>query len=119
MNFRVPIVLFEGENIIVKARDNGFGYTRIVDALIETKLSCEQVMVDSLLNDVPPTALFDSDTIRDDYDYTPDLIRFSLSNPYVDVVLIGMRTAEHVQQNIELEKGDRLDLDDIHKKFFR
>ncbi len=61
-------------DIIVKARAMGFGYTRIVDALIETKLSCEQVMVDALLNNVPPTALFESDKIRDDYDYTPDLI---------------------------------------------
>jgi CO dehydrogenase/acetyl-CoA synthase alpha subunit len=61
-------------DIIAKAREMGFGYTRIVDALIDTKLSCEQVMIDALLNNVPPAALFDSKIIRDDYHYTPELI---------------------------------------------
>ena len=61
-------------DVILKARDAGFGYTRIVDALIDTKLSCEQVMMDALRNDVPAAALFDSKKIRDDYDYTPELI---------------------------------------------
>jgi len=61
-------------DIFVKAREMGFGYTRIVDALIGTKLSCEQIMVDALLNNVPPTALLGSEKIRDDYEYTPELI---------------------------------------------
>ena len=61
-------------DIIVKARSLGYGYTRIIDSLIDTKLSCEQVMVDALRNDVPAAALFDSKKIRDDYDYTPELI---------------------------------------------
>ena len=61
-------------DIIVKARSLGYGYTRIIDSLIDTKLSCEQVMMDALRNDVPPAALFDSGRIRDDYDYTPELI---------------------------------------------
>ena len=61
-------------DVIQKARRMGFGYTRIVDALLDTKLSCEQVMVDALQNNVPPTALFDSAKIRDDYDYTPERI---------------------------------------------
>ena len=54
----------------------------------------------------------------DDYDYTPDLIRFTLSNPYVDVALVGMRTVSEVKANIELEADDLLDLDAIHKKFY-
>ena len=61
-------------DIIVKARSLGYGYTRIIDSLIDTKLSCEQVMVDALRNDVPAAALFDSEKIRDDFDYTPELI---------------------------------------------
>ena len=61
-------------DIIVKARSLGYGYTRIIDSLIDTKLSCEQVMMDALRNDVPAAALFDSEKIRDDYDYTPELI---------------------------------------------
>ncbi|MDA3896049.1 MAG: hypothetical protein PF482_07880 [Desulfobacteraceae bacterium] len=79
-NLEMAVLLLTNDNnvpvsdIIVKARAMGFGYTRIVDALIDTKLSCEQVMVDALLNNVPPKALFGSEKIKDDYEYTPELI---------------------------------------------
>jgi hypothetical protein len=61
-------------DVIAKARDMGFGFTRIIDALIDTSLTCEEVMIAALLNGAPPTALFDSKKISDDYDYTPELI---------------------------------------------
>ncbi|RJP84273.1 MAG: hypothetical protein C4518_20480 [Desulfobacteraceae bacterium] len=62
-------------DVIAKAREKGFGYTRIVDALIDTKsLSCEQVMIEALQNNAPPLALFDSKKISGDYGYTPELI---------------------------------------------
>ena len=61
-------------DIIVKAEEMGFGYIRIVDALIDTKLSCEQVMVEALQSNVPPKTIFDSEKITDDYEYTPELI---------------------------------------------
>ncbi|RJP36215.1 MAG: hypothetical protein C4548_16230 [Desulfobacteraceae bacterium] len=61
-------------DVIGKARDMGFGFTRIIDALIDTNLTCEEVMIAALLNNAPPAALFDSKKISDDYDYTPELI---------------------------------------------
>jgi aryl-alcohol dehydrogenase-like predicted oxidoreductase len=52
------------------------------------------------------------------FDYTEALIQFVLSNPLVDVVLIGMRNTEEVMRNIELVKNTsgRIDLDDLHKR---
>ncbi len=62
-------------DIIVKAREMGFGYTRIADAMVETKLSCEQVIIELLLYGFPPKAIFNSDKIcGDEYGYTPDSI---------------------------------------------
>jgi hypothetical protein len=61
-------------DIITKARNIGFGYTRIFDALVDTKLSCEQIIIEALKNNVPPKAVFDSEKVRDDYSYTPETI---------------------------------------------
>ena len=61
-------------DVIGKARETGYGFTRIIDALIDTKLSCEEVIIAALLNGAPPKALFDSKKISDDYDYTPERI---------------------------------------------
>jgi aryl-alcohol dehydrogenase-like predicted oxidoreductase len=36
------------------------------------------------------------------FDYTKSLIQFTFSNPLVDVVLVGMRSAERVLQNVEI-----------------
>ena len=87
-------------NVIQKARDEGFADMRIVDALIETKLSCEQVMIKALRNGVPPSALFDSAKIRDDYGYTPEkILRF----------LVGeLRFMERAEQKSG-EKAHKLD----------
>jgi len=52
------------------------------------------------------------------FDYTEALIQFVLSNPLVDVVLVGMRNTEEVMLNIELlqNTSERIDLDDLHKR---
>jgi aryl-alcohol dehydrogenase-like predicted oxidoreductase len=50
------------------------------------------------------------------FDYTGALIQFVLSNPLVDVVLIGMRSPQELKLNIELlnDKAGRIDLNDLH-----
>jgi aryl-alcohol dehydrogenase-like predicted oxidoreductase len=53
------------------------------------------------------------------FDYTGALIQFVLSNPLVDVVLIGMRSPQELELNIELlnDKAGRIDLNDLHHRF--
>ena len=59
-------------------------------------------------------------TIRPDdlYDYNADLVRYAMSNPYTDVVLIGMSSPARVRQNIALAEMPKFDMKDIHKKFY-
>lgn len=56
---------------------------------------------------------------EDTFDYTRALIQFVLSNRYVDVALIGMRTPERVLQNIEImdDVAGRVDIDAIHSRY--
>ncbi len=69
-NNHVPV-----SNVIEKAREKGFGNTRIIDALVDTELTCEQVIIEALQNNLPPIAIFNSDKIcGDEYGYTPDSI---------------------------------------------
>ncbi len=60
-------------------------------------------------------------TIRpdDDFDYTPALLQFQFSNPELDVVLVGMRTAGEVEANaqIEADLSGRIDLAAMHDFF--
>lgn len=55
----------------------------------------------------------------DDFDYTRSLIQFTLSNPHIDVVLIGMRNAAEVDKNIETcaDTSGRIDLDKLHNRY--
>jgi hypothetical protein len=55
----------------------------------------------------------------DDFDYSEALIQFVLSNPLVDVVLIGMRSKERVLQNVEIvnNKEGRIDIDRVHARY--
>ncbi len=55
----------------------------------------------------------------DDFDYSPALLQFVLSNKLIDVALVGMRTPEEVDKNIAVlsDTAGRFDLDDLHKKF--
>lgn len=65
---------FPVSDVINKAREKGYGFTPIIEALIDTNLSCEEVMVAAVLNNAPPAALFDSKKISDEYHYTPEKI---------------------------------------------
>jgi predicted aldo/keto reductase-like oxidoreductase len=53
------------------------------------------------------------------FDYTGALIQFVLSNPLIDVVLIGMRNTKRVVQNVEIynNTSGRVDIDDLHNRF--
>ncbi|TBL79103.1 aldo/keto reductase [Paenibacillus thalictri] len=53
------------------------------------------------------------------FDYTPALIQFVLSNPYVDVALMGMRDADIVVQNAAIcdDLSGRVSLDAIHSRY--
>lgn len=53
------------------------------------------------------------------FDYTPALIQFALSNPLVDVVLVGMRTPAEVEQNVALcdDLGGRVNLESLHQRY--
>lgn len=46
------------------------------------------------------------------FDYTPALIQFQLSNPVVDVALVGMRSPRRVEENVRIagDPGGRMDL---------
>lgn len=53
------------------------------------------------------------------FDYTPSLIQFVLSNPLVDVALVGMRTADYVARNVAIaeDTAGRINLDDVYKRY--
>jgi aryl-alcohol dehydrogenase-like predicted oxidoreductase len=57
----------------------------------------------------------------DHFDYGPALVQFVLSNPYVDVVLAGMRTAARVRQNVAIveDKAGRINLDEVHGRYVK
>jgi predicted aldo/keto reductase-like oxidoreductase len=53
------------------------------------------------------------------FDYTRALIQFELSNPLIDVALIGMRSVKRVETNVEIceDSSGRIDLDDLHRRY--
>ena len=53
------------------------------------------------------------------FDYTPHLIQFVLSNPLVDVALVGMRTKEFVVRNVDIvnDMAGRIDLKRLHERY--
>jgi aryl-alcohol dehydrogenase-like predicted oxidoreductase len=55
-----------------------------------------------------------------DADLSAFLLNYVLSNPFVDVAIIGMRRAAEVEQNNALSDNTslRLDLDQVHDRFF-
>ena len=55
------------------------------------------------------------------FDYTRALIQFVLSNPLVDVALIGMRTPERVVQNVDIvnDTAGRINLDELHERYVK
>ena len=56
---------------------------------------------------------------RNTFDYTEALIQLVLSNPLVNVALVGMRSVEHVEQNVAIceNTAGRIDLAHIHGKY--
>jgi uncharacterized protein len=55
------------------------------------------------------------------FDYTPALIQFQLSNPLVDVALVGMRSVQRVEQNVALcsDLEGRVDIDELFRRYPR
>jgi len=53
------------------------------------------------------------------FDYTPSLLQYVLSNPAVNVALVGMRTVKEVEQNaaIVADTDGRFSLKDIHERY--
>lgn len=53
------------------------------------------------------------------FDYTPALLQFVLSNPLVDVALVGMRDAEVVEANVRIAEDleGRIDIKALHEKY--
>jgi aryl-alcohol dehydrogenase-like predicted oxidoreductase len=58
---------------------------------------------------------------EDDFDYVPALIQFALSNPLVDVVLLGMRSPEWVRRNVAIANdfSGRIDIKAVHQRAVR
>jgi len=61
------------------------------------------------------------DTVRpgDDFDYTPSLLQFVLSNPLVNVALVGMRSVDEVGRNVAtvIDLSGRVDHEELHRKY--
>ena len=55
----------------------------------------------------------------DTFDYTAALMQFVLSNPLVDVALVGMRSPQMVDANVAIceDMAGRIDLDWMHEKY--
>jgi len=53
------------------------------------------------------------------FDYTPALLQFVLSNPLVDVALVGMRNALEVMANVNTcnDFDSRINLDELHARY--
>ena len=53
------------------------------------------------------------------FDYNAALLQFNLSNPLVDVCLLGMHSAEQVKANVKTceDTSARFDMDDIHTRY--
>ena len=53
------------------------------------------------------------------FDYTPALIQMVLSNPMVDVALIGMRTCDIVEKNVAIvnDISGRITLSELHDRY--
>jgi aryl-alcohol dehydrogenase-like predicted oxidoreductase len=56
---------------------------------------------------------------QDTLDYTPALIQYVLSNPLVDVALVGMRNADEVARNVAIaeDMAGRIDLSKLHTRY--
>jgi aryl-alcohol dehydrogenase-like predicted oxidoreductase len=50
------------------------------------------------------------------FNYNPALVQFVLSNPFVDVALLGMRSAQRVRENVKIcdDLSGRIDIQALH-----
>ena len=57
---------------------------------------------------------------KNSFNYAPALLQYALSNPLADVVLVGMRSPQMVEENVKIceDKAGRIDLAALHTKFF-
>jgi uncharacterized protein len=55
----------------------------------------------------------------DNFDYSPALLQFVLSNSLVDVALVGMRSAVEVRRNVAIcaDTTGRIDLNALHERY--
>ena len=78
LNMAVQILVHEKvpvADIIKSAQTMGFGNIKIVDALLDTALSCEDVILASLKNNVPSNVILNSTRIcGPEYGYTPESV---------------------------------------------
>lgn len=53
------------------------------------------------------------------FDYSPALLQFVLSNPLVNVALVGMRTPAEVECNVQIAQDldGRINIDQLHNKY--
>jgi len=53
------------------------------------------------------------------FDYTPPLIQYVLSNPLVDLALVGMRTRDMVVRNVQIAEDldGRIDIDEVFRRY--
>jgi len=53
------------------------------------------------------------------FNYTPALLQFNLSNPLIDVCLLGMHNVEQVKTNVMIceDTSGRFDLNDVHTRY--
>jgi aryl-alcohol dehydrogenase-like predicted oxidoreductase len=53
------------------------------------------------------------------FDYTPALLQLVLSNPFIDVALLGMRSADEVRANVKTceDLSGRIDLTFLHTRY--
>lgn len=53
------------------------------------------------------------------FDYTPSLLQFVLSNPLIDVALLGMRRRATVEANVAIanDLNGRIDLSELHTRY--
>jgi len=55
------------------------------------------------------------------FDCTPSLLQFVLSNPLVNVGLVGMRTVDEVEENVAIanDLDNRISMDWLHERYVK
>jgi len=56
---------------------------------------------------------------ENNFDYSPALLQFVLSNPLIDVALVGMRTVDEVKKNVLtcINMNARIDIPKLHNRY--